>query len=273
MHQCEGALHALVLQVGVGAEELRRHQHPLVDDRARAEAREDEVGAGGELGDAADHVQLALERVRVEAWGGGDDAVSDTRRSRRRGVTDVGEIERHVAPGDDALSLCLDGRADELLELGAARLVGRQEADGDAVLTWLREAGYDRPEELVGQLDQDAGAVTGLRVGAGSAAVLEVLERADRPHDRLVRGDAVQFGDRADPAGVVLPGRVVEADPPGRAALLGLRGNAGRCGAGRHWNLSCSKGPAVSSELAGGAGKGLPTSARASWPRRSRCSS
>ena len=37
----ERALHPLVAQVGVAARELRRHQHPLVDDRPRREARDD----------------------------------------------------------------------------------------------------------------------------------------------------------------------------------------------------------------------------------------
>ena len=56
-----------VLQVGVVAEQLRRREHPLVDDRARAEARDHELRARRELGHAADHVQLALERVLVVA--------------------------------------------------------------------------------------------------------------------------------------------------------------------------------------------------------------
>ena len=42
-------------------------------------------------------------------------------------------------------------------------------------------------EELVRDLDQDAGAVAGQRVGADGAAVLEVLEDAERVLDDLVR--------------------------------------------------------------------------------------
>ena len=235
MDEREGGGDALVLQVRVGAEELRRHQHPLVDDRARAEAREDEVGAGGELGDAADHVELALEGLGVEAGCGGDDEVSDTGRDGSRRLADLRHDERHVAPRDDALAFVGDGALDERLELGAAVRVGRQEADRDAVLAGRRQLGVDHAaEEFVGQLDQDPGAVARPRVGAGGAAVLEVLERPDRAHDGLVARDAVELRDRADPAGVVLVGRVVEADP----ACGALPGGVARCGAGRHRNLS-----------------------------------
>ena len=50
------------------------------------------------------------------------------------------------------------------------------------------------------------------RVGALGAAVLEVGERGQRAHDRLVARDAVEARDERDAAGIVLVGRVVEAD-------------------------------------------------------------
>ena len=55
----------LVLQVGVVAQQLRRGEHALVDDRAARERGDDEVRPGGQLGHPADHVELALERVLV----------------------------------------------------------------------------------------------------------------------------------------------------------------------------------------------------------------
>src|SRR5205823_6422337 len=112
--------------------------------------------------------------------------------------------------GDDSL--------DEPLELGAAPVVGREEADGDAVAAGGRELAIDHAaQELVRELEEDPRAVARQRVGPGRAPVLEVLEGADRADDRLVARDAVQLGDRGDSAGVVLEGRVVEADPAGRA--------------------------------------------------------
>src|SRR5581483_4423728 len=142
------------------------------------------------------------------------------------------------------LPLLLDGQRDEALELGPARLVlPRQEADGDAVAAGRRELlAEDAPEEAVGQLDHDPGAVARSRVGARRPPVLEVLKSPDRPDDRLVGRDAVELRDGADAAGVVLERGVVEADPAGRA----LPRDGGRRGAVRHReNLSrYGKGPA-----------------------------
>ena len=69
----ERALQLGVAQVGVEARQLRRGQHPLVDERARAEARDRERRARLELGDPAGDEQAALELVLV-----------DRRRRRRR---------------------------------------------------------------------------------------------------------------------------------------------------------------------------------------------
>ena len=60
-------------------------------------------------------------------------------------------------------------------------------------------------------LDQDAGAVAGERVGADGTAVLEVGEDLERVGDDLVRLAALEVGDEADAAGVVLMRRVIEA--------------------------------------------------------------
>ena len=117
----ERRLRPLVLQVGVVAQQLRRREHALVDDRARAERRDDEVRPGGELGDAADHVELALEGVLVgrELGRGGDDELLDVRREPVGGDADVVLLDRDVAPGHHALALGLDGLREELLELVA----------------------------------------------------------------------------------------------------------------------------------------------------------
>ena len=239
--QHERALQPLVAQVGVAARQLRRHQHPLVDDRPRREAREHELGPGGDLGDPPDHVELPLEGVAVgrELGRGGDDELADARRHLARGRADVREVDRHVAPADDALALVGDCALEQPLQLRPAGfVVARQEADRDAVRARGRQLLTDhRAEELVRQLEEDAGAVAGQRIGPGGAAVLEVAERDHRALDRLVRRDAVQPGDERDAAGVVLERRVVEADrrgrPPADRVVLGMGASRGAL---RHWS-------------------------------------
>src|SRR5262249_35287767 len=98
------------------------------------------------------------------------------------------------------------------------RRVLREEAHGDAVVAGRRQLGGHRgAEELVRQLEQDAGAVAGAGIASGGAAVGQVGEDLQRLRDRLVAGDAVEPGDASRTAGVVLEGRIVEA------LLLGQR--------------------------------------------------
>ena len=219
MHERERALRARVLQVGVVAQQLRRREHALVDDRAARERRDHEVRAGGQLGHAADHVELALERVLVVLQLGrrGDHELLDVRREPVGGDADVVLLHRDVAPRHDALALRLDGVGEELLELVPALLVLGQEAHRHAVPAGGRQARADQPaQQLVGQLEQHARAVAGVGVGARRAAVLQVLEGGDRPLDRLVAGVAAQPRDERDAAGIVLVRGVVEADRLGR---------------------------------------------------------
>ena len=150
MHDRDRALQLGVPKVGVEARELARGEHPLVDDRPRGEARDHEVRPGGELGDATDHVQLALERVLVggELRRRGDDDLPHERRDRARRLADVAQVDRHVAPADDALALGLDDAGEEPLELrGARRVVAREEAHAHAVLPGGREGVAQDPAE------------------------------------------------------------------------------------------------------------------------------
>ncbi len=65
-------------------------------------------------------------------------------------------------------------------------------------------------EELVRDLHQDAGAVTGARIGADRAAMLEIAENGERVVDDLVRLAAFDIGDEADAAGILVERRIVK---------------------------------------------------------------
>ena len=217
MHERERRLHAVVLQLRVVAEQLARREHALVDDRPRREARDHEVGAGGELCDAPDHVELALERLLIlrELRCGGHDEMLRVRPRGAGDASDVLGVDVDVAPAHDTLALGLDRVDEELLELTAALVVVGQEAHRDSVLARGRQRlGDHAPKERVRHLQEDPGAVARVAVGARRAAVLEVLERDDRAPDGLVLRHSVQPRYERDSAGVVLVGRVVEARRP-----------------------------------------------------------
>ena len=130
---------------------------------------------------------------------------------------DVVLVDRHVAPGDDALALVGHRALEQRLELLPAVLLVRQEAHAHAVGARRRQVLVEhRAHERVGHLEQDPGAVARVRVGTRRAAVLEVLQRHDRALDRLVRRLAVEPRDEGDAAGVVLVAWVVKANRLGR---------------------------------------------------------
>ena len=76
-----------------------------------------------------------------------------------------------------------------------------------------REPG-DRPQELVGHLEQDAGAVAGVGLGPGGTTVGQVGERAQPGHHEFVRPHAPHVGDERDTTGVMFEARVVKARRP-----------------------------------------------------------
>jgi hypothetical protein len=132
-------------------------------------------------------------------------------------------LGRHLAPAEDREAFgggdLLDARLD-----GGAVLVERQERHARGVLADRGQVEvHDGAQEGVGHLRQDAGAVTGTRVGADRAAVLEVAQRLERELDDVVAGLAAERGDHRQAAGVLLERRVVHA-------LLGGKPDAGASG-------------------------------------------
>ena len=86
----------------------------------------------------------------------------------------------------------------------------------------------DLAQEPVRHLNQDAGAVAGVRLAAARAAVQQVDEDLQPLLDDAVRAAALDVDDEADAAGVVLVARIVQADGI-RSALRALRAG-GRVG-------------------------------------------
>ncbi len=77
----------------------------------------------------------------------------------------------------------------------------------------------DRPVEAVGHLHEDAGAVAGVGLGAGRAAVVQVAHRGERLVDDRVALAALHVDDEPDAARVVLEARVVEPLGVGQIAI------------------------------------------------------
>ena len=159
--------------------------------------------------------------VGGELAAGADEELPDPRCVELCSRARLGGDDGNVTPADHLLALARHGRGEQLLELLAASPLTRQEADGDAVLTRRRQVELTG-EKRVRKLDEDAGAVAGLGVRAGRPAVLEPLERSQRPDDHLVLRAGVEPRHERDPASVVLdmPGRTGPAPSASSPLLL-----------------------------------------------------
>ena len=144
-------------------------------------------------------------------------------------------VGRHHTPAEDVQRLLGGDRLDPLPG-GRGGVVGlRQKGDADGVRAGRRqvEAGLGA-QERVRDLDQDAGAVPGARVGTRGAAVVEVAQRLQALGDDAC-GSGPRSGSRRRPP------RTRRARTPGRRGRLGggepgptpaLDGQSGRAGSG-----------------------------------------
>jgi hypothetical protein len=71
-------------------------------------------------------------------------------------------------------------------------------------------AGRDLAEEAIRRLDQDAGAVAGIRLTAARAAVLQVDQHLQAARDYRMGSAACDIDDEPDAARVVFEGGVVQ---------------------------------------------------------------
>ena len=151
--------------------------------------------------------------------------------------TPVG-VDGQVAPDEDLEALLGGDRLDRAHGLALGLVVVGQERDADGVRPARRQVdallGEHGAEELVRDLGEDAGAVAGVRLGAGGAAVLEVLERGDGLLDDLVGLLPRHLRDEGDAAGVLLELGVVEplgggdGRPHGHSRVVSLAWSAAR---------------------------------------------
>ncbi len=168
------------------------------------------------LGPLAQHEGAPLQRQGVDA-----------RRCRRyEDLLDLGHgpkgdaaealgLGGHHPPSQDAQSLLSRGLLHHGTCLGGVVTVGGQEGQPDGVATAVGEPdprGRGRlRQEGVRDLHENARAVAGVHLRPRRAAVGQALEDGQPAVDDVVAGTSLEIGHHADPAGVVLVCRVVEA--------------------------------------------------------------
>ncbi len=225
------ALEIRIVQIGVIGAELVGEEHALVDDGAAGDRHRVIVGHApfaplvDGVGDRlAQDVEPALEvdfaqLLLAEA----DENLHVLGLGRLDGFAERRVVGRHFAPAEQLQTLARDhfgvDVADDLSPVGFAR--HEQLADGVFARSRQREAerGGLLDEELVRDLHQDAGAVAHARIGADGAAMFEVAENLQAILDGLVRLLALDIGDEADAAGILVERGVVETLRQARAGI------------------------------------------------------
>jgi hypothetical protein len=222
MYQRQRRLETRVLQVLVVGAELVSEEHPLIDDGAAGEGGEIELRLeAAELLDdpprrpLAHDVEAPLERVFVVAIGRPADKDLAMKRfgsddDRRQ----AGIVDRNVAPAENVHAFVGDGPLERRCHRLPHLVVLREEDHADGVVAGRRQ-GEAQPlrlfgEKAVRQLRQHAGAVADQRIGAGGAAMGQILDDLQAVGDDLMRFLVRQIGDETDAAGILSPCRVVE---------------------------------------------------------------
>ncbi len=226
VHDAEGRGDPLVTQVGEELVELIGGEHPLVGQGPRRERREVDVGLL--LGPAAQAEGDPLERHAGQPLArAGHEQLRELRHHAERGGAEAARLGGDLAPPEDREPLLGGDLLDLGPGLGHRLVVAGQEGRADGVRAGGRELEpglhCDGAQEGVGDLHQDAGAVTGVGLGARRTPVLEVAQRGQGLRHDVVAGLPGQGGHEGDAARVVLVPRVVE--PLGRRerVLVGHR--------------------------------------------------
>ena len=141
----------------------------------------------------------------------GDEELDERRDDVESHLAEAGGVDRDVAPAEDLQALLARELFDALAGGGDGVAVTGDEGGAHGVAEATGEVEVDHlAEEAVRDLHQDAGAVTGVGLGAGGAAVLQVAQCRERlAHDR-VTGLAGHGGHEGDATGVVLVETVVQ---------------------------------------------------------------
>src|SRR2546426_8028891 len=162
----------------------------------------------------ADDVELALEMGGVARRAAADEHLLDGRLDVEGAGAQQAVVGGDVTPTQKTLAFLGGDRRDERLDLLALHSVARQEHAAHAVVLRPRQGNAEPTtllaEELVGDLQQDARAVAGVRLAAARAAVQEVDQHQQALADDRVGLAALDVDHEADAARVVLVGGVVQ---------------------------------------------------------------
>jgi hypothetical protein len=142
----------------------------------------------------------------------GEEHLADAGKCRQCGHADVVVDRGHVPPAEHLRALDQGVLVQDAGRTGGVGGIPRQEHESGRVRPGGRQLEVDgRPKELVRNLDHHARAVTGVRLGAASAAMIQPAQRRQALGHHIVGPPPGNVDDERDAARVVFVLRLVEA--------------------------------------------------------------
>ena len=206
---------ARIRQVRIELRQILGQEHPLVDERAageRAEIQLRNLRRDGLLLDPpADDVKIALIGRVIAPLGVPDQNLLDLGPRRIGLFADHRGVDRHLAP---AVNRVARGKNFRLANLPATLLrakIGLGQKDhahrDPAGLELVAAIAHRLGKEILRDFNMDARAIARLAIGIDGTAVPDGLERINTGLNDLTRGAAIEGGDEAHAAGIML-GRI-----------------------------------------------------------------
>ena len=232
--QTDGTHHVGVGQFLIELRDLRGQEEALIDDGPGRQRRDIEhaavgqffFGSDGGFAALADDEQFTLKLVLRHAAVAGADAAAnkdllDVGLGGACDATDSVYVKRCIAPAEEGETLLGDNTFYNALGDEAFMTLDGHEDHADAVFAFGRKGETKgrsfADEELVGNLDENAGTVAGFRIAAAGTAMGQIDEDLNALLNDVVGFDVLDVSDEADATGIALICGIVKALGRGEA--------------------------------------------------------
>ncbi len=222
MHEAQGAGDQRIGQLEIKLLDLGSEHQAFVDNGSTRKGGNKEgllvldfAGRDLVFRAAADDVEKPLEALLVEALGPTHEELLNIRLRCAGLAADGVAVDRRIAPADDGRALFVGDALEDALALQSVMLFHRQKAHGHAVGSRLGQlqaklAAFAR-EKRVRNLNQNAGAVAGLRVASGSAAMRQIDQNLKTLANDLMTLFAANMGDESHAASIVFVAGMIKS--------------------------------------------------------------
>ena len=238
VHHGNGALGTRILQIQVEFPQLVHQKHTLVYHRPGGEGANIRTFAAL-LKDPADYIQPPVKgQPRFHILRSPHKALVNAGHGILGPLPQHLRVYRHLTPAQEGNALLAANHLKELLGLAALEALLREEKHTGAIVALFPQGIIKGAVELVGHLQQYAYAVAHLPGGILTGPVFQPFYNGQGIVHHIVAGDTIDIYNRADAAGIVLKGFLIQCLFHGLPPYL-LRTRQKRTGCRVNWDSDC----------------------------------